>query len=175
MNHKYTLSLFLDLSKTFDTLDHSLLLRKLEIYGICGIALNWFKSYLESRKLRVKCFDKEKGHNVYSQEYNIDIGTPQGSCLGPLFFLVYTNDLYQNLEYINCILFADNTALYFSHSNIHYLQFCIEHDLSLIIDWFKANGLTLNLNKTEGLLFSPFKKKKENRTENRGYKYSHHK
>ena len=159
-NNKYTLSLFLDLSKAFDTLDHSLLLKKLEIYGIRGITLNWFKSYLETQKLWVKCIDKENDHNVYSNEYDINIGTPQGSCLGPLLFLVYTNDLYLNLDYISCILFADDTTLYFSHSNIHYLQFCIEHDLSSIIDWFNANGLTLNLNKTEGLLFSPPKRKR---------------
>ena len=86
--------------------------------------------------------------------YVINIGTPQGSCLGPLLFLLYTNDLYRNLDYINCILFADYTTLYYSHSDLKLLQFCIEHDLSNIIDWFKANGLTLNLNKTEGMLFS---------------------
>ena len=94
VNNKYTLSLFLDLSKTFDTLDRSLLLKKLETHGIRDVTLKWINSYLDARKMRVKCFDKDSGQNVYSHDYNINIGTPQGSCLGPLLFLVYTNDLY---------------------------------------------------------------------------------
>ena len=157
INNKYTFSLFLDLSKAFDTLDHSLFTEKLDHYGICGTALSWFNSYLDSRKLRVKCQNKETGNNVFSDDFDINIGSPQGLCLGPLLFLIYTNDLHRNLDSISCILF-DDTTLYFNHTNLVYLQFCIEHDLGKIIDWFKANGLTLNLDKTEGLLFRSFRK-----------------
>ena len=150
---RYTLALFLDLSKAFDTLDHEILLTKLEHYGIRGIALKWFESYLESRSLRVKCFDRESSNYVYSDYHQIDFGTPQGSCLGPLLFLIYTNDIHKHLEFTNCILFADDTTIYFSHDNVNFLKFAIKHDLGILVDWFRANGLTLNLGKSECIFF----------------------
>ena len=78
----------------------------------------------------------------------IDYGTPQGSCLGPLLFLLFTNDLYLHLQYCKCILFADDTKLYVSHSNKNYIEWCIQQDLTTLQDWFCANKLTLYLNKT---------------------------
>ena len=81
---KYTIALFLDLSKAFDTLKHKILLSKLEIYGIRGLCLDWFKSYLSNRNIRVKCKVDITGNVEYSDTYNVDYGTPQGSCLGPL-------------------------------------------------------------------------------------------
>ena len=111
-NNKNMLTLFLDLSKAFDTLNHGLLLRKLELYGIRGIALNWFKSYLENRMLQVKCFAKEIGNYVFSENYKLDYSMPQGSCLGPLLFLIDTNDIHKNLMCTSCLLFADDTTLY---------------------------------------------------------------
>ena len=130
---RHTLSLFLDLSKAFDTLDHKLLLTKLDRYGIRGIALKWFESYLESRSLHVKCFDRDLSSYVFSDYHEIDFGTPQGSCLGPLLFLIYTNDIYKHLEFLNCILFADDTTIYFSHDNINFLKFAVEHDLGVLV------------------------------------------
>ena len=150
-NGSHTLSVFLDLSKAFDTLNHKLLLTKLQRYGIRGLALQWFKSYLENRTLRVKC-QTDNGH-VYSNSHKIEFGTPQGSCLGPLLFLIYSNDLHMHLNYTKCILFADDTTIYFSHKNLNYLKFCVETDLANILDWFKANGLTLNLDKSECVFF----------------------
>ena len=94
---KYTASLFLDLSKAFDTLNHKLLLDKLEMYGIHGVALQWFKSYLSERKLRVKCPTDDCGTYAYSNWHKLSHGTPQGSCLGPLLFLIFCNDLRLNL------------------------------------------------------------------------------
>ena len=152
-NNKNTKALFLDLSKAFNTLDHDLLLRKLEIYGIRGTALDWFRSYLKSQSLHVKCFDKLIGNFVYSDNYDLEYGTPQGSCLGPLLFLINTNDLHLNLLFTNCLLFADDTTIYCTHENLNYLKFCIEHDLSIISDWFRANGLTLNLEKSVCIFF----------------------
>ena len=160
-NNKNTLALFLDLSKAFNMLDHDLLLEKLEIYGIRGIALDWFRSYLNYQSLHVKCFDKSMGNYVYSDNYDLEYSTPQGSCLGPLLFLIYTNDLHLNLLFTNCLLFADDTTIYCTHENQNYLKFCIEHDLSIISDWFKANGLTLNLEKSVCIFF-PCKTKQGN-------------
>ena len=143
---KDTLAVYLDLSKAFNTLDHKILHCKLERYGICGLPLQWFDSYLKGHSLRAKCPTTEG--TSYSNEYLIDYGTPQGSCLGPLLFLLFTNDLYLHLQYCKCILFADDTTLYVSHSNRNYIESCIQQDLSTLQDWFCANKLTLNLNKT---------------------------
>ena len=133
------------MSKAFDTLDHKLLLHKLEIYGICGVALQWFESYLSNRKLRVKCRTDDCGTYAYSNWHILTHGTPQGSCLGPLLFLIFCNDLRLNLTYMSCIQFADNTTLYYSHKNLRVLRCCTENDLNVVIDWFRANSLTLNV------------------------------
>ena len=156
---KFTASLFLDLSKAFDTLDHKLLLSKLEIYGIRGTALHWFETYLSERKLRVKCQANECGTYMYSNWHTMTHGAPQGSCLGPLLFLIFCNDLQLNLTYLSCIQFADDTTLYYSHQDLRVLRCCIENDLSLVMDWFKANSLTLNVQKTNLMLFSPRNRK----------------
>ena len=153
---EHTAAIFLDLSKAFDTLDHSLLLKKLEKYGIRGISLNWFTSYLSNRRMRVKY--ASNGQEVYSNWKDITHGTPQGSCLGPLLFLIFCNDLNLNLTYLSCIQFADDTTLYFTHKNLRVLQACVDHDLSILTDWFKANSLTLNVGKTNVLLFDYRKK-----------------
>ena len=153
-SNKHTLSIFIDLSKAFDTISHDILFQKLDRYGIRGIALNWYKSYLNHRKLRAKCKTATSENFVYSDEFDLEIGTPQGSCLGPLIFLIFCNDLYLNLELCSGILFADDTTIYKSHSNIKFLKWCVISDMETIIDWFKANHLSLNGNKTVGMLFS---------------------
>ena len=152
-NHQKTISVFLDLSKAFDTLDPKILLAKLERYGMRGIVHNWFNSYLTNRQLRVKCQASSESTNKYSDLYHVKFGAPQGSCLGPLLFLLFTNDLYQNIEHCSAILFADDTTIYKSHRNVRYLKWCIEEDLRTISDWFKANKLTLNLSKTVYIFF----------------------
>ena len=148
-----TTCIFLDLSKAFDTLLHEVILKKMKRYGIRGICLEWLQSYLSNRKMLVKC-KENNGTNVKSDLYDIHYGTPQGSCMGPLLFLVFCNDLQLNLQHLRTIQFADDTTLYFSHRNQNYTQFCIADDLTRIEDWFKANKLTLNASKTVAMKFN---------------------
>ena len=158
-NGKHTIALFLDLLKAFDSITHRILFDKLDRYGIRGVALDWFKSYLSERSIRCKCQVANTSNVCYSDKYEIPIRCPQGSCLGPLIFLIYCNDLYRNLELCNGILFADDTTLYKSHEDLRYLQWCIKNDLEILFDWFKANRLSLNGKKSVSILFSKNKEK----------------
>ena len=151
-NGTNTIAVFLDLSKAFDTISHLVLLAKLNRYGIRGTSLEWFKSYISGRTMRVKCVTHTGLE--YSDVKPVEFGTPQGSVLGPLIFLIFNNDLYLHLEYSNCILFADDTTLYSMHKDLRHLTWCIWEDLKNISDWFKANKLTLNLSKSVCMLFS---------------------
>ena len=156
----YTLSMFLDLSKAFDTLDHDVLIRKLEKYGIRGKANKWFEDYLTNRKMRTKCVVASTGKMEFSEYQTITYGTPQGSCLGPLIFIIFTNDLHKQLQYSKSLLFADDTTLYKSHRNLNYLTWCIEEDMNKLTEWFRINKLTLNLDKTVCILFHKTKETK---------------
>ena len=153
-NKEASACVLLDLSKAFDTIEHTIMLEKLSLYGIHGNALAWFKSYLSGRMLRVKCRTVGSTSNHTSDEYSVEYGTPQGSCLGPLIFLIFVNDLHLHLHDAECVQFADDTTLLFKHKNIRYLQFCIESELKWIQDWFNANKLTLNVSKCSYLLFN---------------------
>ena len=88
-----------------------------------------------------------------SEEYPIEYGTPQGSCLGPLIFLIICNDLRLNLHYLHPVQFADDTTLIMGHKHPAYLKYCIESDLKIVQDWFNTNKLTLNLTKTNYMTF----------------------
>jgi hypothetical protein len=137
----------LDLSKAFDTIDHSILIYKLKYYGVRGIALEWFKSYLSGRKQFVEY------NGTSSAEQEISCGVPQGSVLGPLLFILYTNDLPACLNYASGILFADDTTIYYSHKNLEQIHKYITWDMALLEDWFKANKLSLNISKTNYVIF----------------------
>ena len=151
-NGEQTACVFLDLNEAFDMLDHHILLSKLEKYGIRGIPLKWFKSYLDGRSLVAKI---QTSPNIiaYSDKFDISFGTAQGSCLGPLLFLIFINDVHYLDLYSKLILFADDTTLFNSQKCTRYLQYTIDHDLNMLLNWFKANKLSLNLQKTVMMWF----------------------
>jgi hypothetical protein len=144
--NKYTIAIFCDLRKAFDTVDHQILLKKLFNLGIKGIELQWFKSYLSNRKQFVHLNGKN------SSLLTILLGVPQGSILGPLLFLIYINDLPSCNDLINS-LFADDTMLLDSHESLPLLTSKINKEFQKVITYFNVNKLSLHMEKTKFMLF----------------------
>ena len=134
--------------KAFDTVDHTILLKKLEIYGITGANLAWFRSYLTNRKQYI-CINNDTKTN----EQKVTCGVPQGSILGPLLFLIYVNDLPSASNLLNTIMFADDTNLFFEHKDISFLFSTVNRELQNINEWFISNKLSLNVKKTKFSIF----------------------
>ena len=126
---QFTLGVFIDLSKAFDTVDHSVLLKKLKLYGITEKNLAWFESYLSNRKQYI-----EIGENSKTDLKYVICGVPEGSILGPLLFLVYVNDLPNASRLLDPIMFADDINAYFNYKAIKHLFTVINKELVNIKD-----------------------------------------
>ena len=145
--NELSIGVFCDLSKAFDTLDHEILLMKLDHYGIRGKWLSWIRSYLTNRQQYVD-MDGTK-----SSLAPILYGVPQGSILGPLLFLIYINDLPAALDKVIPVMFADDTNLVIKGKNINELVTTLNAELDSLSDYFKANKLKLNVDKTKLVCF----------------------
>ena len=139
--------IFVDLQKAFDTVDHQILLSKLDYYGVQGISNNLFKSHLSNCKQFVSI-------NGYDSELaEINCGVPQGSVLGPLLFLLYINDLNQAIKFCKVHHFADDTNLLYLGKSIKKLNKLVNIDLKNLLYWLNANKISLNVKKTELVIF----------------------
>lgn len=141
------MAVFCDLRKAFDTVNHGKLLKKLQKYGIKGLAFSWFKSYLTDRKQFVHI------NNLNSPLLEITIGVPQGSILGPILFLLYINDL-PDASLLKALLFADDTTLLAAHEDLEELCRFVNSELKKITDYFRCNLLSLHPTKTKYILFT---------------------
>ena len=149
---KFTAMIFIDLKKAFDTVDHLIRLNKMRNYGIDGLEHQWFSSYLDNRRQFCKvngvCFDPAE----------INIGVPQGSCLGPLLFLIYINDLRFALKCAKATMYADDTAISFSSDNIEEIDAVVNAELACLEKWLHGNELSLNVVKTQAMIIGSSQK-----------------
>ena len=123
----------IDLKKAFHTVDNNILLIKLQCYGIRGLALEWIRHYISNRRQYV-CYNNSK-----SEFKDIKCGILQGSILGPLLFILYINDMCDVSKVLHIILFADDTDMFYSASNIDDVTNVVNNELKQLGLWFRAN------------------------------------
>ena len=142
-----TLATFIDFRKAFDTVNHNILLNKIDRLGIHGKTFVWLTSYLYDR---CQC---TLANGIRSAQLPITCGVPQGSILGPLLFLIYVNDITYNITNSNTKLYADDTVIYASSKTVNDAFQRVQNDLLALASWCNLNQLTININKTKAVLF----------------------
>ena len=142
--------------KAFDTVDHSVVLRKLELYGIIDRNYTWIKSYLSNRLQYIQVDE-----NCRTGYCLVRCGVPQGSILRSLLFLLCTNDLKNASSVLDSIMFADDTNLFYTHSNRQKLISTVNEELASINQLFTSNKLSLNAKKAKYYFFHKPSKKDE--------------
>ena len=148
---KPTLATFLDFKKAFDTVNHDILIHRLRSYGVRGLALDLIISYLNDRTQSVRL------KNISSNNSKVTIGVPQGTILGPLFFIVYINELLKLLPQ-NLISYADDTVILYTGNTWNEVQNNMNASLDIVGDWLASNQLSLNVTKSVYMVFSTSKK-----------------
>ena len=138
--NEYALGVFIDLSKVSDTVDYSILLRKLDLYGITYRNYPWIKIYLSNRLQYIQVDENSK-----TEYCVVKCGVPQSSILGPLLFLLYINDLENSYSVLDPLMFADDTNLFYTNSNTKKLFSTMNEELASINQWFTSNKLSLSI------------------------------
>ena len=151
----FTSIAFIDLNKAFDSVNHDILLKKIYLYGIKDKEFCWFRSYLTHRKQCCKVGGKISTYEA------ITCGVPKGSCLGPLLFLVYINDLHLSLNHSEVNMYADDTSISFSSNSIPDINQKVNSDLLCLKIWMESKKLSLNVTKTQTILIGGRKKLKD--------------
>jgi len=153
LNNKWMVGgIFCDLHKAFDCINHAVLLEKMKFHGVSGKFYNLVKSYLDGRYQKVIL---SHNNSIESTWEKIKQGVPQGSILGPIFFLIYINDLpYLASTGTEILLYADNTSIIVNSPNLEKFETKIDEIFGDVNNWLKVNQLILNYNKTHYLEFN---------------------
>ena len=162
-NKEFAAGIFIDLKKAFDTVEHSILLHKLRHYGVRGKPFELISSYLSNRTHSTLI------QQTLSKPVEQKHGVPQGSVLGPLFFIIYINDLHKAIKNCTTIHFADDTSLVCRDKSLKKLNTKVNEDLTQLVHWLRANKICLNASKTELILF---KSKFQNTTKKLNFRLS---
>ena len=149
--------ILIDLRKAFDTIDHKILLNKMQYLNFSENTIAWFRSYLENRTFLVTI------ENITSNAGNLSCGVPQGSILGPLLFLIYVNDMPGAINFSELFLYADDSCIVFQDKSVKIIENKLLEDFSNLCDWFVDNKLSIHFgeDKTKSILFGVNRKLKK--------------